>query len=144
MLLAANANVNLQCENGNTPLMIACKYGYFEIVKLLIIHFNANVCITNEHGFNVFHFASMMNQYKIVRFICKHLIQVKNCMNNGKVLARIIPNNEQITIKQMIDKFINEKEFEQNEQTEIQRLMANCTKDITLSSERSQLLSVTD
>lgn len=43
------ANVNLQNDDGETPLQIAARYEMDHIVKLLL-HHNADILIKNNHN----------------------------------------------------------------------------------------------
>ena len=49
LLIRMGANVNLQNDDGETPLQIAARYEMDHIVKLLLYH-NADILIKNNHN----------------------------------------------------------------------------------------------
>ena len=61
--LASSENINLQDENGQTALHIACKYGILDIFKILMSFDNIDINLENNEGFNCLHYAC--NQYNV-------------------------------------------------------------------------------
>ena len=58
--LSNGANINEQNEDGATPLMIACKYGYTELVKFIISR-DADVDICDNEGRSCLYYAELSN-----------------------------------------------------------------------------------
>lgn len=83
-LLREGANVNLQDNNGNTPLIIATAFGHLEIVKALLLN-GADVTKTNNTGFTALQLGAYRgmdgtssdkgrNQYiDIIKILLKHM-----------------------------------------------------------------------
>ncbi|XP_069498133.1 KN motif and ankyrin repeat domain-containing protein 4 [Ambystoma mexicanum] len=50
VLLCCGADVNVQDDDGNSALMIACQNGHVEIIKLLLAQPGCNIALTNKVG----------------------------------------------------------------------------------------------
>jgi len=59
--LASCENINLQDENGQTALHLACKYGTLDIFKILMSFDNIDINLKNNEGFNCLHYACQMS-----------------------------------------------------------------------------------
>lgn len=75
-LIEAGADVNYvnsNLENGHyyTPLMIACRMGFYDAVKLLVAK-GANVNYTTKKGNNAFNESIIGHRYKIAYFLLEH------------------------------------------------------------------------
>lgn len=67
LILEYRANCNLQDENGNTPLHLACKKGYTHIINLILINRFANRKLLNCKGLEALHLKT-----NYMAFINKH------------------------------------------------------------------------
>ena len=54
---------------GDTPLHIACRFGYLKIAHYLLDKICVNVDITDKNGFTPLHKACMYNQFNIAKFL---------------------------------------------------------------------------
>ena len=70
MLLAKEADVNLQTNNGYTALMLAAQNGLGQIVQLLLAK-DANVNLQNKYGDTALTFAVQGKKQDIVQMLSK-------------------------------------------------------------------------
>jgi ankyrin repeat protein len=81
-LLSKGANINIQLNNGDTPLHIACKLGFETVVRILLNDPNIKINITNDEGDTALHNA------------CDHPTIVKMLLEKR---AYIMGNNDENT-----------------------------------------------
>lgn len=67
-LVEAGANLNVQVEEGLTPLIVATGKGYFQIVEYFVSK-GANVNLKNNAGISPLHFASAKGHIQIVKLL---------------------------------------------------------------------------
>ncbi|MBO7605741.1 MAG: ankyrin repeat domain-containing protein [Elusimicrobiaceae bacterium] len=67
-LLHKNIDINVQEENGLTPLIVAAQAGHIEIVKILL-EAGANPYITDNRGFSAEHHAISYGNVEIAELI---------------------------------------------------------------------------
>ena len=52
LLLEADAEVNVQDDDGSTALMCACEHGHTDIVKMLLAHQDCDPTVADNVSFN--------------------------------------------------------------------------------------------
>jgi ankyrin repeat protein len=70
-LLSRNASIDLEMQNGMTPLMIAVKIGNFEIIKLLVGN-GADVNHRDKIGLSVLQLAKVLEKKEIEKFLVEN------------------------------------------------------------------------
>lgn len=86
--------INDRTENGNlgvvrTTLMLACQYGYEDVVKLLLEH-KADVMIFSDYGWNCFHYAARWGRFEVSKLIIESCVVI---INIGTLGGDIINNS---------------------------------------------------
>ena len=76
ILLKCNIDINVQNELGQTPLNIACKLGYFNIVQFLLYK-NCLVNLSDNEENTPLHNACCMGHYNIVKILLEHNASTK-------------------------------------------------------------------
>lgn len=61
-------NIDIQCYQHNTPLMLACKYGHLEIVKFLVEN-NANINSVNRYNYTPIKYAALQGHEDIFEYL---------------------------------------------------------------------------
>uniref|UniRef100_A0A670ZXP6 KN motif and ankyrin repeat domain-containing protein 4 n=1 Tax=Pseudonaja textilis TaxID=8673 RepID=A0A670ZXP6_PSETE len=72
-LLSCNANINLQDEDGLSPLMVASQYGNLEMVKLLLSHPGCDPALVDKAGNSALSLALKSAHMEIVEFLRTHM-----------------------------------------------------------------------
>ena len=90
----------LECSNNNSPLFIACKFNYIEIVYLLLNN-HKQKCITlrkNNEGLNEFEVAFLRGNYEICYYLLYEYESQKGNINNNLLIItenKIMENKEE-------------------------------------------------
>ncbi|XP_026574243.1 KN motif and ankyrin repeat domain-containing protein 4-like [Pseudonaja textilis] len=72
-LLSCNADINLQDEDGLSPLMVASQYGNLEMVKLLLSHPGCDPALVDKAGNSALSLALKSAHMEIVEFLRTHM-----------------------------------------------------------------------
>ena len=88
-------------SNNNTPLFIACKFNYLELVILLLTNENqeCKTLINNDEGINEFEVAFLRGNYNI----CYYLLYTYNTDKNNNIFIKNKKNNENDDINMNIE-----------------------------------------
>lgn len=91
--LASSENINLQDENGQTALHIACKYGILDIFKILMSFDNIDINLKNNEGFNCLYYAC--NQYNVKPDIIDmwHYTNYSSLSNYSEITSILLSNS---------------------------------------------------
>ncbi len=96
-LIKNDININATDTAGETPIMIAAKYGYNEIVEELLIA-GANVNFESQNGYTAIEFAILNNHFNIFKQLKPHLkdINRRNSQNHTLLHLAIRAQNLKI------------------------------------------------
>ncbi|ETE70814.1 KN motif and ankyrin repeat domain-containing protein 4, partial [Ophiophagus hannah] len=72
-LLSCNADINLQDEDGLSPLMVASQHGNLEMVKLLLSHSGCDPALVDKAGNSALSLALKSAHMEIVEFLQTHM-----------------------------------------------------------------------
>ncbi|XP_070602137.1 KN motif and ankyrin repeat domain-containing protein 4 isoform X2 [Erythrolamprus reginae] len=72
-LLSCNADINLQDEDGLSPLMVASQHGNLEMVKLLLSHSGCDPTLVDKAGNSALSLALKSAHMEIVEFLQTHI-----------------------------------------------------------------------
>ncbi|XP_070797388.1 KN motif and ankyrin repeat domain-containing protein 4 [Pituophis catenifer annectens] len=72
-LLSCNADINLQDEDGLSPLMVASQHGNLEMVKLLLSHSGCDPALVDKAGNSALSLALKSSHMEIVEFLRTHI-----------------------------------------------------------------------
>uniref|UniRef100_A0A0F7Z6V1 KN motif and ankyrin repeat domain-containing protein 4 n=1 Tax=Crotalus adamanteus TaxID=8729 RepID=A0A0F7Z6V1_CROAD len=72
-LLSCNAEINLQDEDGLSPLMVASQHGNLEMVKLLLSHSGCDPTLVDKAGNSALSLALKSAHMEIVEFLRTHI-----------------------------------------------------------------------
>uniref|UniRef100_T1DB29 KN motif and ankyrin repeat domain-containing protein 4 n=1 Tax=Crotalus horridus TaxID=35024 RepID=T1DB29_CROHD len=72
-LLSCNAEINLQDEDGLSPLMVASQHGNLEMVKLLLSHSGCDPTLVDKAGNSALSLALKSAHMEIVEFLQTHI-----------------------------------------------------------------------
>ena len=61
IVMAFGANINRQNKWGETPLLVAVKYGHIDTVKMFVESYDADLLIENNEGHNALEVAAKNN-----------------------------------------------------------------------------------
>lgn len=89
MLSMSNA-INNRDDEGNTPLMLACKHNKFSIVKSTILSPTVNLHDTNIYGDTILHIAIKNGNDRLVKFLLKHNIDTTLPNNNNDTPIKLV------------------------------------------------------
>lgn len=71
LLTTSRVNVNNPVDDGQTPLMISCEYGFSNIAELLLLS-NADVHLQQEGGQSALHIAAFHGQTDVLQVLLRH------------------------------------------------------------------------
>lgn len=112
LLCDSDAFINFQDENGDTPLMSACYFGYIDVIKYFIISYLYKIIPDkkNNHGNTAIINACYRGHYKIVKYLidsgCNPCI--KN--NAGKTALHVASEGKSIKLLKLLVKYISVSE----------------------------------
>jgi len=82
-LVSAGADVNLQCNDGSSPLTVASQEGHIDWVRLLIEH-GAEVDTRDDEGATPLYMAAMNGRIEVVEFLIEQYADVNACLSIGE------------------------------------------------------------
>ncbi|EAY17848.1 hypothetical protein TVAG_010720 [Trichomonas vaginalis G3] len=93
ILISHGVNVNSKNNDGSSPLIIAAKHGYVEIVKLLLSH-GAFINETDNEGKTALYLALRHNSIDIVKLLISHGadVNIKNNIGLSPLMTAIYQN----------------------------------------------------
>ena len=136
--LTAGANINHQNAEGNTPLILACKYNHLDLVEMLVQVKEVEINLTNYNGETALHVACTSHMAPIVTTLlayganinCKdkvgHTPVFKACMfGDEQVLKLLLGHNPHL--KQNL---INDHDKDGNSPLMVTIQSTDCTKEL--------------
>ena len=88
--LGHSSDVNVQNDDGDTALHLACQFGRFEIAERLVTHFHADLTLYNNAGLIPLHVAVCANQLQIVRMMLDFCRSITECYEQPNERYNII------------------------------------------------------
>jgi len=89
-----NIDINIQDNEGNTPLIFACKYNNINIINILL-EYNADIDIINKNGATALHVAVYYGNIEIIKLLLsKNPQSIIKIDNFGKVPKDYNDNEE--------------------------------------------------
>lgn len=107
-LIKKGINVNTTDNIGQTPIMLAAKYGYTDSVDALL-KADANVEFEDHNGYTAIEFAILNNHYKSYKKIKEYIKNISRRNKNNLTLLHLAIKAENIKI---IEDLLNDKNFE--------------------------------
>jgi ankyrin repeat protein len=111
LLFTHGADYNLTDKDGNTPLMLACKYRQLALVKLLVqqpyIHLNA----INQHKESVLDYAVKYGTVSIVQVLLEHKIKINRYVSAFNYALRFNKIDMLAVLKQKVTTLMGSNAF---------------------------------
>ncbi|ORX42191.1 ankyrin [Piromyces finnis] len=128
-LVKRNIDVNVEDDNGNTPLLISCRQdngNNFSIVEYLIAH-GANIDQTNKHGDSALIIACQSENEKIVNYLIELGADINKQNKDGDTASIKVCDNGNISIiYQLIEKGANIMHENKDGDTPLLTACKNC------------------
>lgn len=108
LLIENNWTISFKENVGkNTSLMLACKYGHLNLVKLFIEKYKAALNLQNLKGMNILDISVLYQKYEIAYYLYKNLgMTLRNSSNEYKNLIEKY-KIESFDVKTFYDSLIN-------------------------------------
>ena len=102
ILLDATCLVDVQDNNGNTPLILAAIEGFDEVIRRLILR-GANANLVNNFGKAALHYLAMKNHWQAIHIIAASRADVNVTTRRGKTpLWYAVNNNRPEAVKTLL------------------------------------------
>lgn len=112
VLIAFGGDLNRQNKWGETPLMVAAKFGHIETAKLFVESYGADLLAENKEGHNAFEVSAKNNQLEIYEYLLNKMrtvlieIQKINKYKCFEVLVKLMQMTKKLTENEFIKIYV--------------------------------------
>jgi len=104
--------INQDDYQGNTPLMVACQIGQYDIVRELLKNKDINVNAFNKNNQTALHYAAIAGHHNIVKLLCERAagleIDINHADNDGNTAFSIaIGQDKHLVIEELLKNRVN-------------------------------------